>query len=376
MVVHWFKAGHRHASCDMAGRTLVYAGAGSSHSWTWLADLLEKEAAWKTRFVAEDEFVRHLSDSCTTAIVSGGDSYSIASVLSGEGFSRLKEFIDSGGTYIGICAGAYLPLPTSVPPLNEFNICSTKIDNLAPAAGEAVPESPRYGVPYCDRLVVHPVRGEVLVDMAGMDVRAPLYGGPIFRQPSEDRAVARFSGFSESTEFQIDSGKASEMMLGKPAVVEATHGGGTMLLLSPHLEHPGYPEANRQFMRLTGLRPAEPRGARNASSAHKLSKGLLRKAVADLSVVLSGFEGRSFLVGRKVWDSERFLVLAEAVRRRSSGLPEDVEQELADRVLAVREDMLGMDESVSGELHQVLGSLTAVARDCVNMRFEQRSNGR
>ena len=354
----------------------MYAGAGSSHSWTWLADLLEKEAAWETRFVDEDEFVRSLSGGCTTAIVSGGDAYAIASALSGEGFCRLKGFMDSGGTYIGICAGAYLPLPTSVSPLNEFNMCSTKIDNLAPAGGESVPDSPRYGVPYCDRLIVHPVRGEVLVNLDGMDVQAPLYGGPIFSHSSEDHVIGRFSGFSEFTEFQIDSGTASEMMLGKPSVVEATHGDGKMLLLSPHLEHPDYPEANRQFMSLTGLSSSEPRGARHVSPSQKPSKGSLRKAVADLSVVISGLEGRSFLVGSKVWDSERFLVLAEAVCKRSSGLPEDAERELADRVLAVREDMLGIDDSASGEIHLVLRSLTAVARDCVNMRFERCSNGR
>ena len=360
----------------MAGRTVVYAGSGSSHSWTWLADLLEKEAAWETRFVGEEEFIHSLSGGCTTAIVSGGDAYSIASALSGEGFSRLKEFIHSGGMYVGICAGAYLPLPTSVPPLSEFNICSTKIENLAPTVGGSVPDLPRYGVPYCDRLIVHPVRGEVLLGLANADVRAPIYGGPIFSEPSSDRVIARFTGFSESTEFQVDSGSAGEMMLGKPAVVEASHGDGRMLLLSPHLEHPDYVEANLLFQRLTGLKRAGAPGVQSMDSIHRLSGGSLRKAVADLAVAISGLEGRSFLVGHKVWDSERFLVLAEAVNRRSSGLPQEVERGLAERVLAVRSSLLGMDDASSGRMDDILDSLMGVARDCVNMRFEQRSNGR
>ncbi|HIH01221.1 TPA: hypothetical protein HA259_03960 [Thermoplasmata archaeon] len=360
----------------MAGRTLVYAGAGSSHSWTWAADLLEKEAQWHTRFADEDEFVRSLSRGCTTAIVSGGDAYSIASALSGKGFSRLREFIGSGGRYIGICAGAYLPLPTSVPPLNEFNMCSTKIENLASAQGLSEPESPRFGVPYCDRLIIHPVRGEVVVTLTDVGARAPLYGGPIFSEPSEGRVIGRFSGFTESTEFQLAPGNAGEMMLGKPAVVEASHGDGRMLLLSPHLEHPGYPEANRLFMELTSLRQTEHRGGLTTHSVHTSPKEMLRRAVVDLSIAIRGLEGRSFLVGNKVWDSDRFLVLADAVRRRSSGLPEDEERELADRVLAVREDMLGMDDASSGGMQRVLGSMMAVARDCVNARFEELSSGR
>ena len=360
----------------MAGRTVVYAGEGSSHSWTWLADLLEKEAAWETRFVDEVELVRSLGGDCTTAVVSGGDAYHIASALSGQGFSKLKDFIDRGGTYIGICAGAYLPLPTSVSPLNEFNMCSTKIENLASTQGRSAPDSPRLGVPYCDRLIVHPVRGEVVVSLTDTGTRAPLYGGPIFSEPSVDRVIGRFSGFSESTEFQVDPERAGEMMLGRPAVVEASHGEGRMLLLSPHLEHPAYLEANRKFIGLTGLGPAEPRESRQMSSGQGPSNGLLRKAVADLSVVISGFEGRSFLVGGKVWDSERFLVLAGAVRRRSSGLTEDADRGLADRVHALRADLMDMDDTASGEVLRVLGSLTAIARECVNLRFEQRSNGR
>ena len=360
----------------MVGRTVVYAGSGSSHSWTWLADLLEKEAAWGTRFVDEDEFVRSLGGGCATAIISGGDAYSIASALSGEGFSKLRSFIDSGGTYAGICAGAYLPLPTSVPPLDEFNLCSTRIENLASVQGGPASDSPRFSMPYCDRLIFHPVRGEVMVSMTDADVRAPLYGGPVFSEPSDERAIGRFSGFTKSTEFQIAPEEAGVVMLGKPAIVEASHGDGRMLLLSPHLEHPDYLEANDLFMALTGLRRTELRGAFETPPVRSPSTCPLRRAVADLSVVIRGLEGQSFLVGSKLWDSERFLVLTEAVRRRSSGLAEDVERDLADRVLAMKDDLLEMDDAFSGEVQRVLGSLMAVARDCVNIRFENRSNGR
>jgi hypothetical protein len=376
MVVHWFKAGNRYPLLAMAGRTVIYAGMGSSHSWTWLADLLEKESAWETRFADEHEFVRMLADGCSTAVVSGGDAYAMASALSGEGFSELKRFISSGGTYVGICAGAYLPLPTSAPPLSEFNLCSTRIENIVTAPPGPRTDSPRLGVPFCDRQIVHPIRGEVALRFGDIDLRAPIYGGPIFCEPSEGRVTGRFSGLANSAVIQVDPSVAHEMILGRPAAVEAEYGDGRLLLFSPHLEHPGYPEANRLFLELVGLTAGSelinvPVGAPGSSS-----RGVLSRAVADLYVALVGLEGRSFLIGDKMWDSERFLVLAEAVRKRSRGLPQTVERALADRVLSIRKSLLRSSVDNVGEATALLDSLISVARDCVNMRFGNLSDGR
>jgi hypothetical protein len=360
----------------MPPKLVVYAGAGSSHSWTWLADLLEANTFGDVRFLDDRDFAESVSDRSSIAVISGGDAYAIASALSMDGFARLERFIRSGGRYVGICAGAYLPLPTSVPPLSGFNLCSAKIENIVRGLPTSGSEPPRLSVGYCDKRIIHPVRGEVLLSCGDISVKAPVYGGPVFREPSDERVLGRFSGFTEKTEVQIDAQSAREMVLGRPAVIEARCGKGRMLLLSPHLEHPLYPEANLLFMGLLRL-PVD--GAQNTAVTQPVahsSKGELSRAVADLAVSLHGLEGRSFIIGNKIWDSERFLVLLEAVRKRSVSLPEDVAGGLAARLHSIRMSLLDTPVDSSESINTVLDSLMCVTRDCVNLRFEQMSDGR
>jgi hypothetical protein len=355
---------------------VVYAGKGCSHSWTWLADLFEASSLWEARFLDEHDFVRSLGEDCSVAVVSGGDAHAIASALSGKGFSELERFIGSGGCYVGVCAGAYLPLPTSVPPLCEFNLCSARIENIMPTPVEPRTASPRLSVPFCDRMIIHPIRGEVAISFGERCLNAPVYGGPIFREPSGECVVGRFFAFTESTEIQVDREVAEGMVLGRPAVIEAMHRGGKMLLLSPHLEHPRYPAANRLFMDLLDLPVEGSGGVGGTNLPGSPQKCGLSRAVADLSVALMGLEGRSFLVGDKMWDSERFMVLVEAIRRRSAYLPQDVAESLSLRVRAVRRSIMSRHSDSEDSIDATLDSLIAVARDCVNLRFEQMSAGR
>jgi hypothetical protein len=375
-VEHWFKAGNLIAVSEMPPGVVVYAGKGSSHSWTWLADLLETHQLLDVRFLDERDFVRSLREEASTAIISGGDAFAIASSLSGEGSSELKRFIASGGSYIGICAGAYLPLPTSTPPLDEFNICSVKIDNIVTRRPASDDGSPRICAPYCDRLILHPVRGEVLLSFDGRPLEAPLYGGPIFREPSEGRVLGRFSEFTGSTEIQVSRADAEELVLGKPAVIEAGCGEGRVLLLSPHLEHPGYPEANRMFLDLLEQKAKRSGDRTLPESIVRRRNSELSRSAADLSVALMGLEGRSFLVGGKLWDTERLMVLAEAVRKRAASLPPGHSECLSVRVRALRESVLSRHPGDSEPLDHVLDPLMSVARDCVNLRFEQMRTGR
>ncbi|MGB2825436.1 MAG: hypothetical protein WBC49_02220, partial [Thermoplasmata archaeon] len=223
---------------------------------------------------------------------------------------------------------------------------------------------------------IHPVRGDVLLSCGDVSVKAPVYGGPVFREPTDERVMGRFSGFTEKTEVQIDAQRAREMVLGRPAVIEARYGKGRMLLLSPHLEHPLYPEANLLFMGLLGLPVGRTQNTAVTQPTAASSKGELSRAVSDLAISLHGLEGQSFVIGNKIWDSERFLVLLEAVRKMSVSLPEDVANGLAARLRSIRMSLLDTPLDPSGSIDAVLDSLMCVTRDCVNLRFEQMSGGR
>lgn len=346
----------------------VYAGKGSSHSWVWLADLLETRGDLSARFVDSSGFVHMLEETSSLAVVSGGDGFEIASSLSGPGFKAIRTFVERGGRYIGICAGAYLPLPSSVSPLSEFNLSTTKIENIVADFLKESEGSERVSLSYCDRTIVHPVRGEVLLDVGG-ELVAPLYGGPIFHEPSADEVVFRYTGFTERSQFNMELEKATGMVVGRPAAIRSRVGDGSLLLIGPHLEHPGYSKANDKFLELLGMK-VEPRRARNADERPKgVVDTQLRSALVDLRVAISGLESRSFLVGRKLWDAERLLVLHRAIDSRAQFM------DSSEAAAAVSELRLARDTLVrSGDKPEAMGSaldaLMSVARRAVNSRFQ------
>ncbi|MEM4276805.1 MAG: BPL-N domain-containing protein [Thermoplasmata archaeon] len=346
---------------------LVYAGEGSSHSWTWLADLFESARITDVRFLSAQDFVEHSKDPTSIIVVSGGDGFQIAHALSGRGFTRLREFVNHGGQYVGVCAGAYLPLPSSLEPFNEFNVSTTRIENIAWKKTRGS-QSPRLAVPYGDCSIVHPVRGEVRLSTSWGDIIAPIFGGPVFKEPQGDETLLRYSGFTGATEFQIAPEAAAAMVLGKPAAVRCRHGLGELVLLGPHLEHPSYPAANRLFLSLIG----RPEGASisGASQLPTASNAELSHAVSDLKVAVLGLENRSFLVGNKLWDGSRFLELIKAIEKRCTSLDDGVSSRVAALLWHVRDEILQAKDEPLDYADDGPGLLVEAARLAVDGHFQ------
>ena len=343
----------------------VYAGTGSSHSWTWLADLFETVGVYNVRFLDAGRFVEHLGD-CSAAVISGGDGLSIASALEGGGFARLKDFISSGGLYVGICAGAYLPLPSSMHPFSDFNISTTKIENIDCRLDQIDSLPPRVAVRYGSCAVVHPVRGELVLDYQGRKIHAPLYGGPIFRTPEKDEVILRYEGFTDGTVFQFGRNAASSRILGKVAAVKAAHGSGSLLLFGPHLEHPKYPDANRLFLGLLHLAADGPVAEGRTLNPSKS----VASALADLKVAVLGLENRSFVVGKKLWDSARYLELHNAIAKRARSFDNDLSAKVASALMQVRASLVGMSMGNESDVDDTTQLLVETAREVVDNHFQ------
>lgn len=348
-----------------ATRIIVYAGPGSSHSWTWLADLFESRGVLDVSFEDADGFLSSLGNGTEIAIVSGGDGFAIASALLREGSDRIDAFIAGGGRYVGICAGAYLPLPSSIPPLSGFNLVDAKVENIDSTDAYRDARSPRLAVPYGSCSLFHPVRGELELDQGAVSFLAPLYGGPVFKPDTSAEVLLRYRAFTMNTEFQVSRAVAKSVVLGRPAAVRARHGGGELLLFGPHLEHPGYPDSNALFLRLIGVEEGPRR---------ELPKGILpdievARAAADLRVAVLGLENKSFLVGAKLWDGGRFLELIDAVRMRMWSVPEADAGGIAAMLSAVRDELV----TAQGESFMLSdaspGQLVEAARMCANHHF-------
>ena len=299
-------------------RILVYTGPGSSNSWVWLADFLEKFGFFNVRFSSSPNDFLSLSRRAIL-IMPGGDTFAIANSFGDGGLKTMEKSIAEGAAYVGICAGAYLPLRSSIPPLSSFNLVDLKIGNISSSLPEGLKDADRYSLPYGCGYIFHPVRGPVRLK-GDQDIVAPIYGGPMIRAISGAVTTRlKFDGLTEASEILVGREFCERTVLGTAACVECTYGEGKLLLISPHLEHPEYPPANAYFARLISecdrVERFEPIDDGNRDVAPEL-----RRTLADLKVAASGLEDRSWKIGIKYWESEKLLFFVEAVRRRLDGL--------------------------------------------------------
>jgi hypothetical protein len=304
-------------------------------------------------------------------VVSGGDGFSIASALSGQGFHRLTEYVREGGLYVGICAGAYLPLRSSVEPFCEFNLSPIRIENIDCRLTQLENVPPRVAVRYGACSIVHPVRGELIHGHGNSQLLAPLYGGPIFQEPDGADVLMRYWAFTDRTEFQMPRRLAKSMILGKPSAVRTAFGKGALILLGPHLEHPKYPLANDVFLGLLGL----PKGG-TAIEERAVSDPRTAKAVADLKVAIVGLENRSFAVGKKLWDGSRYLELVDAISKRAHAMGDELASETRESLEKVRESLIRLNTGVESDVDETTALLVETARRCVDNHFGVLSGSR
>jgi len=231
----------------------VYSGRGASHSWLWFAEILDRMGLDEVVFLNERDIVGGGLDRADVLLMSGGDTFAIAEGLGEEGSGRLRNFIKGGGLYIGTCAGAYLPLRSSMPYLNRFNFIDVKISNISRRLSEderSLFEKSSCSSYGCD-FIYHVVREEVVLKMAQgfpgdkeEEMIAPLYGGPSML-PSEDiEPIATYNGFTKKTRFLVKKELAVKTLIGKIAVCKKGIGDGELYLFGPHFEHPHYPPCN------------------------------------------------------------------------------------------------------------------------------------
>src|SRR3990172_9623596 len=229
----------------------IYSGNGSSHSWLWLVDLLENYFLYDISFLNGKNILKDDLNHIDIFIVSGGDTFAIAEEIGEEGSNKIKSFLESGGTYIGICAGAYLMLKSSKTPLNFFNFTGGKIKNISSSIPEPLSMSYKFSIKYGCQYLYHPVRGPVEIKLLGIPplynsntIISPVYGGGFFI-PSEDLiALANFHAFTKDTLFLVKEELATKTVLGSCAALKKNYGKGTIFLFSPHFEHPQFPKGN------------------------------------------------------------------------------------------------------------------------------------
>jgi hypothetical protein len=317
----------------------VYRGKGTSHSWLWFVDALERMGFYDLSFPAETSIQQNVLDGMDVLAVSGGDTFGIAKGLGRAGASRLARFIQGGGLYVGSCAGAYLPLHSSKDHLNLFNYVPVKIANVTQVLPEARVLQEKFCTAYGCAYIFHPVREAVMLQADGFapfryagSFTAPLYGGPPMIAPDPDMVAATYTGFTPKTLFLVDETVARETLLGKAAVIRAAFGLGRLHLYGPHFEHPKFALANTLLAKAlywdlpsstAGPPPtnSDPSTLLTGPEARSFIRNI-RREISNARIVAAGMETlpTRWRIGEKIYEAGKIRVFLEAIWARLHNL--------------------------------------------------------
>ena len=318
----------------------IYTGNGSSHSWLWLAELFEKYGLYDISFINGENIQNDALDRINIFIVSGGDTFAIAEEIGENGSNKIRDFLENGGSYLGICAGAYLMLNSSKTPLDFFNLTGGKIKNLSSSLPLSVNMSYKFSMPYGCQYLYHPVRGSMQIKLLGKPpfystdtIVSPVFGGGFITPSNDLTPLANYHGFTKDTIFLVDEKTASETVIGSCAAAKSFYGKGVIFLFSPHFEHPMFPDGNNIIIDTMCYGNANKKSENFCHNPSTLiidspGRGILKKIKSLLSnsrIVAGGFHGTALYwkIGNKMWEAEKFSVFLETIWKRFSNIEKD-----------------------------------------------------
>jgi len=334
----------------------IYTGKGASHSWLWAVDTFEKYGLDLIFPFNEEEL--HLVSYFEFLFVAGGDTFALAEGLGRDGAEKIKKFVKEGGIYLGSCAGAYLVLYTSKPPLNLFNFVPVQIANFESELPPVRTMREKAFNRYACCFIIHPVRDEVVIETSPFPplflnekVSAPIFGGPVFKEPEgRGRVLARFFSFTDRTVFLFDREVAERLLPEKPAIIEWRTGNGAFYLFGPHLEHPSFRFANSVLLKIIAYNVGKMR--KKDSLPDVFFKGVplrlpesIRRLVSDMFIkALSIGDMRAFWkIGEKYYVPEHIPVFVRAIHKRMFKkriFIEKEEMEIIENDLKISKDIL------------------------------------
>ena len=349
----------------------IYTGKGASHSWIWLVETLARYGFKNIQFTSD------ISDvNIDLLVVSGGDPFAIFSHIRKQGVSRIRKFIEKGGTYIGICAGAYFALKFHDDPSPWLNLVEGEISNLSGNPPPNIRLPYKYTVPYKDQVVFHPVRDEVVLQYKGTTLTAPLYGGPAITA-ADAVPLASYKKFTKKTQFLCNEKAASEVLLHTSALVFRKFKKGQLLLFGPHFEHPHFLQANHELVEMlsqvqTHHYPPDISGSPAEGFEKRAWLRDTKRWVSNGRLAAFGLERHYWKIGEKIYDPERLAYFFETcfhlIKRLEreeqifilKGIPEDA------KTLALRTRTLGADVH---DAEILLEGLKKVTSDLYSLYF-------
>ncbi|MGL4367912.1 MAG: BPL-N domain-containing protein [Brevinemataceae bacterium] len=172
---------------------------------------------FKTQFIGADEIIQNKFPDAEALVFPGGADLPYCRKLNGAGNSNIKQFVRSGGVYIGICAGAYYGCSSVEFKGEEYSVSGNR--ELSFFEGKAIGSIPELslGNHYSERSLSKSI---VNIEFQGKIIPCYYHGGPYFTEKKESEIIGYYSN-------------------GEPAIVVGQYGYGKYLLSGVHFEYDG-----------------------------------------------------------------------------------------------------------------------------------------
>lgn len=228
----------------------VYSGNGVSTSY--LLETMEALVNMGFRKISLLPGPLTLEDLKTLDVlmIGGGDSFEMLRVLEKEEAKLIRQFIESGGVYIGICAGAMLPLkPVNLPwsaygsleAWSELQLVECEL--LSDTVSE--PSWPVFsGRRLNEVLRTYPVKGPIKSRIARRGLLTlgydgdfqMLHTGPLVRIVNLKQVFGRAVSPLTGVEYGLPCKKTREIIGGASSIALAEYGVGRIVLFFSHVE--------------------------------------------------------------------------------------------------------------------------------------------
>lgn len=208
-------------------RVALYSDVGSKTAYQAFEKCLDEEPArFKTKVVTAEDIRSGILKDFDVLVQGGGSGSKCAQTLGEEGRTEIKSFVQRGGGYLGVCAGAYLASSEYPWSLGIINTKVVDRQHWARGKGMVKIQVDQTGK---DMLGIKPVL---------MNVRYAQ--GPLMA-PADRTDLPAYTELAKFETEIAENGAPKGVMIGKTALAAAPFGEGRVVCSSPHPEsHKAY----------------------------------------------------------------------------------------------------------------------------------------
>ena len=226
-------------------KVALYDGPGSAGKGVpRLTELLQGHADFSLTKLTPAQITTDLSPGKYEVIIfTGGSGGGQSKAITETGVRQVASFVDAGGGYVGICAGAYLAC-------SNFSWGTKVLD------AKTVSSKWRRGHGPLKVQLTEAGRSILGTQADTLDI---LYSnGPVI-MPFGDDKTPDYTPLAHFRTELAENGTPVGVMVGSPAIAIGEKGLGRAIVISPHPEQtPGLDEMVRNAVRWAGKRPAKP----------------------------------------------------------------------------------------------------------------------